>query len=280
MSTRPSTGPVPEGRYVRLASGLQLHLHDVGQGPALVWLHGSGNGACGHSNFQGNYPELARAGYRCLVPDLPGFGYSDKPLDIDYHLDVFVDAVHGLLAALGIEKATLIGNSLGGAVALAHALKYPHEVERLVLMAPGGLNDLPEYLAMPGMQAMFALYGSGQAPTPAQLKAFFQDAFVCDPACVSDALVAERVALAATQPARVIQTLKVPNLRARLGEISCPALTLWGADERMMPDSGILPLAKGLKNGRLVMVPRCGHWVMIEHRPLFNRLVLDFLQNG
>jgi 4,5:9,10-diseco-3-hydroxy-5,9,17-trioxoandrosta-1(10),2-diene-4-oate hydrolase len=275
-----SARPVPEGRYVRLASGLRLHLHDVGEGPVLVWLHGSGNGACGHSNFQGNYPEIAAAGYRCLVPDLPGFGYSDKPLDLEYHLDVFVDAVHGLLQALDVKQATLIGNSLGGAVALAHALKYPAQVERLVLMAPGGLNDLADYLAMPGMQAMFALYGSGQPPTPAQLKTFFQTAFVADPAMVSDALVAERAALAATQPPRVIQTLKVPNLTGRLSEIRCPALTLWGLNEKMMPESGILRLAKGLKNGRLVLVPNCGHWVMIEHRALFNRYVLDFLRNG
>ena len=146
--------PVPEGQYAQLANGLRLHYHDVGEGPVLVWLHGSGNGACGYSNFQGNYPQIAAAGYRCIVPDLPGFGYSDKPQDIDYHLDVFVDAVHQLLAALNIPRATLVGNSLGGAVALGHALAYPAEVTRLILMAPGGLNELPDYLAMPDMQAI------------------------------------------------------------------------------------------------------------------------------
>lgn len=263
-----------------LASGLRLHYHDQGAGPVLIWLHGSGNGACGYSNFQGNYPEIAAAGYRCLVLDLPGFGYSDKPLDVDYHLDFFIDTLHQFVAALAIPRATLIGNSLGGAVALGYALAHPAEVERLVLMAPGGLNDLPDYLAMPGMQAMFALYGAGEPVTPERLKRFFQQAFVVDPDCVTDALVAERSALAATQPARVIQTLKVPNLTARLGEIRCPALSLWGLNENMMPDSGILRLAKGLQNGRLVLVPQCGHWVMIEHRGLFNRTVLDFLRNG
>ena len=275
-----TSAPVPEAQYVRLAKGLRLHYHDVGKGPALVWLHGSGNGACGYSNFQGNYPEIAAAGYRCIVPDLPGFGYSDKPLDVDYHLDFFVEAIHQLLAALELPRATLVGNSLGGAVALGHALAHPGDVERLVLMAPGGLNDLPDYLAMPGMQAMFALYGSGEPVTSPRLKAFFQQAFVVDPSCVTDALVAERAALAATQPPRVIQTLKVPNLTERLGEIACPALTLWGLNEKMMPDSGILRLAKGLQHGRMMLVPQCGHWVMIEHRALFNRTVIDFLEHG
>lgn len=274
------TRPVPEGQYARLANGLQLHYHDVGTGPVLVWLHGSGNGACGYSNFQGNYAEIAAAGYRCIVPDLPGFGYSDKPLDIDYHLDVFIAAVHQLLAELKIERATLVGNSLGGAVALGHALAHPAEVERLILMAPGGLNELPDYLEMPGMQAMFALYGAGKPVGEAELKTFFEKAFVVNAECVTDALVAERAALAATQPPRVIQTLKVPNMTERLGEIDCPALTLWGLNEQMMPDSGILRLAKGLKHGRMVLVPQCGHWVMIEHRALFNRSVIDFLEHG
>lgn len=272
--------PVPEGRYVSLANGHRLHVLDQGQGPAVVFLHGSGNGACGYSNFKGNYPALVEAGYRCPLPDLIGFGYSDKPTDAQYTLDFFVECVVQALDAMGVQRATLVGNSLGGAVALGLALAHPVRVERLVLMAPGGLNDLPEYLAMPGMQAMFALYGSGEPITEARMKQFFIDAFVVEPAAVTDDLVRERAALMQLQNPQVMKTLQVPNLTARLGEITCPALTLWGMNERMMPDSGILKLAKGLQHGRMILVPRCGHWVMIEHPALFNRMVLDFLQRG
>ena len=86
--------------------------------------------------------------------------------------------------------------------------------------------------------------------------------------------------LARTQDPQVMKTLKVPNLSEQLGSITCPALTFWGLNEQMMPDSGILKLAKGLRHGRMVLVPQCGHWVMIEHRELFNRLMLDFLREG
>lgn len=275
-----TTQPVPEGRYVRLANGHRIHLIDEGRGPAIVFLHGSGNGACGYSNFKGNYPELVRAGYRCLVLDLIGYGYSDKPTDAQYTLDFFVECVAQSLDALDVPRATVVGNSLGGAIALGLALAQPARVERLVLMAPGGLNDLPDYLAMPGMAAMFALYNSGEPITEARMKQFFIDAFVVDPAAVTDDLVRERAALMQLQNPQVIKTLKVPNLTDRLGEIACPALTLWGLNEKMMPDSGILRLAKGLRNGRMVLVPNCGHWVMIEHRALFNRMVLDFLREG
>ena len=97
---------------------------------------------------------------------------------------------------------------------------------------------------------------------------------------LSNMLARERAALAVTQNPRVIQTLKVPNVSDRLGDIRCPTLSLWGLNEKMMPDSGIMKLAKGLKNGRMVLVPNCGHWVMIEHRELFNRTVIDFLEHG
>ena len=275
-----SPKPVPEGHYATLANGYRIHYLDEGSGDVLVLLHGSGNGACGISNFRGNIPALVAAGYRVIAPDLIGFGYSDKPTDVEYPLSFFVECVKQALDAIGVDRYTLIGNSLGGAVALGFALAHRSHVERLVLMAPGGLNDLPDYLAMPGMAAMFKLYGSGQPVTEAAMKDFFIKAFVVNPDCVTDALVHERAEMAKGQNPQAIKTIKVPNLTERLGEISCPALTLWGLNENMMPDSGILRLAKGLKHGRMVLVPQCGHWVMIEHRELFNRTVIDFLRHG
>lgn len=278
-----STGkPVPEGHYAVLANGRRVHYLDEGPrtGPVVVFLHGSGNGASGYSNFKGNYPALAAAGYRCVLPDLVGFGYSDKPADVEYPLAFFVECVAQTLDAIGVERCTLLGNSLGGAVALGFALEHPARVERLVLMAPGGLNDLPDYLAMPGMAAMFATLQSKEPLTVERMKEFFVKAFVVNPACVDDALVRERFELMKLQNPQVMKTMRVPNLTARLGEIKCPTLTLWGLNEQMMPESGILRLAKGLPDCRMVLVPNCGHWVMIEHRELFNRLVLDFLRHG
>lgn len=275
-----SAKPVPEGKYAKLPNGRTIHYLDEGSGPVVVWLHGSGNGACGHSNFKGNYPVVSRAGFRCIVPDLIGFGYSDKPADVEYPLSFFIENVKLLLDSLGVQKYTLVGNSLGGAVSLGFALAHPQNVERLILMAPGGLNDLPEYLAMPGMAAMFQLFAPGKTITEATMKEFFTRAFVVNPAVVDDGLVHERFELMKLQNPQVMKTMKVPNMTADLGKITCPALTLWGLNENMMPDSGIMKLAKGLPHGRMVLVPQCGHWVMIEHRELFNRMVLDFLKNG
>lgn len=272
--------PVPEGQYVDLPNGYRIHYLDQGSGPVVVFLHGSGSGACGHSNFKGNYPELVANGFRVILPDLIGYGYSDKPADVEYPLDFFIECVKQTLDAIGVSRYTLIGNSLGGAIAIGFALKHPDCVEKLVLMAPGGVEEQAAYFTMPGMAMMKELFLSPTPITPAAMRDLFVRAFVVDPSCVDDQLVAERWALMQTQNPQVVKTMRVPDMTARLPEIRCPALGFWGMNEQMMPESGILKLAKGIRRLRMILVPQCGHWVMIEHGALFNRMTLDFLREG
>jgi 4,5:9,10-diseco-3-hydroxy-5,9,17-trioxoandrosta-1(10),2-diene-4-oate hydrolase len=272
--------PVPEGRYVKLPNGRRVHYLEYGKGPAVVFLHGSGSGASCYSNFKGNFPALVEGGYRAILPDLLGFGYSDKPADIEYPLSLFAGCVVQLLDQIGVDRFTLVGNSLGGATALQIALDHPGRVEKLVLMAPGGVEDQPEYFKMPGMVKVRDLFMSSEPVTPARLKDLFVNAFVVNGACVDDQMVGERWQIMQLQNPQVMRAMVVPNLTARLGEIQCPTLGFWGINEQVMPETGILKLAKGIPHMRMVTVPQCGHWVMIEHRELFNRLTLDFLQNG
>ena len=272
--------PVPEAQYAKLPNGYRIHYLDIGEGPVVVFLHGSGSGACGHSNFKGNYPALVEAGYRVILPDLIGYGYSDKPADVDYPLSLFIECVKQTLDAIGVDNYTLVGNSLGGAIALGYALDHPANVDKLVLMAPGGVEDQPDYFKMPAMAFMKEVFMSPEPVTPQRLRYFMENALVYDKSMIDDQLVAERHALMLMQNPQVVKTMTVPNMSARLPEIRCPALGFWGINEKMMPETGILKLAKGMPNLRMVTVPQCGHWVMVEHRELFNRLVLDFLKNG
>lgn len=275
-----NTKPVPEGTYADLPNGYRIHYLESGQGAAVVFLHGSGSGACGYSNFKGNYPTIAAAGYRAIVPDLIGYGYSDKPDDVEYPLSFFVECVAQTLEQIGVDRYTLVGNSLGGAIAMGLALAHPERVSSLILMAPGGLNDLPDYMEMPGMAELFKVFGADEPVTEARMKDLFTNAFVVDPGCVEDQLVHERHQLMQMQNPQVIQTMQVPNLCADLHKIKCPTLALWGLDEQMMPESGIMRLARGIPDCRTVLVPRCGHWVMIEHQDYFNRACIDFLDHG
>jgi len=271
---------IPEGHYADLPNGHRIHYLDQGDGPVVVFLHGSGSGASGHSNFKGNYPVLVEQGCRVIVPDLIGYGYSDKPQDINYHLDVFVECVKQTLDAAGVNRYTLVGNSLGGAIAIKFALDYPDNVEKLVLMAPGGIENQADYFQMPGMAMMKEVFTSAEPVTRDRMKDFFIKAFVIDPSVVTDELVDERHATMQLQNPRVVQTMVVPNMEDQLGDLQCPILVFWGINENMMPETGIMKLAKKCHNVRVILVSECGHWVMLEHRDLFNRMTLDFVQHG
>lgn len=275
-------GLLPEGQYAQCANGYSMHYLDEGDLAAevVVFLHGSGPGASGHSNFKGNYPALVAAGYRCLIPDLVGYGFSDKPDDVDHPLSFFVECIKQTLDCAGVDRCTVLGNSLGGAVALGLALEYPQLVEKLVLMAPGGLSELHEYQKMPGMQKVFSVFGSGEPVTAAVMKDLFATGLMYNPQHATDELVAERMQIMQIMNGHVMATMQVPVLTERLPELECPVLGFWGLDEKMMPENGIMALARNVRHLRLILVSECGHWVMVEHEDMFNRSCIDFIQNG
>ena len=272
-------GLLPEGNYAACANGYRIHYLDEGEGEVVVFLHGSGPGASGHSNFKGNYPYLVDAGYRCIVPDHIGYGFSDKPDDRDHPLDFFVECIKQTLDVAGVTRCTIVGNSLGGAVALGLALDYPDLVEKLILMAPGGLSELHEYQQMPGMQKVFAVFGSGEPVTHEVMKDLFATGLMHNPALATDELVRERMQIMEIMNGHVMATMQVPVLVDRLAEIKCPVLGFWGMDEKMMPENGIMAMVRNIEQLRLILVNQCGHWVMVEHEGMFNRACLDFLEN-
>ncbi|RMF19215.1 MAG: alpha/beta fold hydrolase, partial [Candidatus Dadabacteria bacterium] len=132
---------VPEGKYVEIFDGYRVHYHEYGEGPAVIFVHGSGPGASGWSNFRLNAPEIAAAGFRCLVPDMLGYGYSSITETPTFTYKDLVRGIVEFAAAVGAEDYTLVGNSMGGAVAITIGLEHPERVRNLVLMAPGGLED-------------------------------------------------------------------------------------------------------------------------------------------
>ncbi|WP_422421613.1 alpha/beta fold hydrolase [Pseudomonas sp. GZD-222] len=270
--------PLPNGHYLTTPAGLRLHYLDEGSGPVVVWLHGSGPGASGFSNFKGNYPQFVEAGYRNIVLDLPGFGRSDKPEDVQYHLDFFIDNVAAVLDALDIDRCTLLGNSLGGAIALGLALRLPSRVERLILLAPGGVEEREAYFRMEGIVRMVTLFNAG--PIGLEEMRSMMRLQLFDDSILPESLLLERVAVAVTQPKNLFSTMQVPNMESRLGELQCPVLGFWGSNDNFNPVSGAQRIIDGAGNARFIVLNRCGHWVQVEHRDLFNRSCLEFLQHG
>lgn len=260
----------------KVAGGYDIVINELGDGPAVVFIHGSGPGASGISNFRRNARAFADAGFRVILPDMIGYGASTKPAGIDYTLALFTDTLKEALVAHGVTRAILVGNSLGGGVAIQMALDDPTFVERLVLMAPGCIEDLPVYFAMPGIANMRSSFGSPDFSISDQRR--LNESLVFDPVHVTDELVAERFEVARTQPKDVIARMRTPNLQPRLGELKMPILLFWGSEERFMPLTGIDYFLKQCDDVRAMTFNKVGHWVQVERADEFNRHAVTFLR--
>ncbi|MGK8506495.1 alpha/beta fold hydrolase [Nocardia asiatica] len=270
------------------AGGLTLRYHEAGSGAPLVLLHGSGPGVSGWADFGANLPALAGR-FRCLIVDQPGFGASDRPEVYERnYLRISADAVLSLLDDLDLECAHLLGNSMGGAVAALLALEHPERVDRLVLMAPGGVGV--NVLGPEPSEGITRLLEFNAEPTRERLLPWLRT-MVSNPATLTDELIDARL-VAASDPAAVAAlrdayaTFADPALAepiplwARLRGLRAETLILWGRDDRVTPVEAALLPARQIPNADLRVFARCGHWVQIERKPAFERAVTDFLTAG
>jgi 4,5:9,10-diseco-3-hydroxy-5,9,17-trioxoandrosta-1(10),2-diene-4-oate hydrolase len=263
----------------------QIHLTEIGAGPTVLMLHGGGPGAAGLSNYARNVDALAER-FNVLVPDLPGYGRSSKGV---HEADPFGDlagAMLGLLDALDIERAHVVGNSLGGACALRMALEQPSRVARLVLMGPGGVG-ISQQAPTEGLKRLLGYY-AGEGPTFEKLRRFICEDLVFDGSRIDEAVLRERFASSIDPEVTANPPLRAPKdlaafkrldflLDARLASLVNPTLVLWGTEDRVNPPSGAVALQQRLPACDVALFSRTGHWVQWERAAEFNALVAAFL---
>lgn len=267
-------------RYVE-AGGMKLHYNEAGSGEAVIMLHGGGPGAGGWSNFAKNIGPFAER-YRTILLDCPGFNKSDTILSSEPRDLVNARAVRDLMDALGIQKAHLIGNSMGGASSIRFALEFPDRIDRLILMgAAGGGQSLFQPLPLEGIKLLFKVY---MHPTMDNLKQMM-NVFIYDQKQLTEEMIQgryenmmrrpehlENFVKSASNPANVLS-----DFTPRLHEIKAKTLIVWGRDDRFVPLDHGLKFIWGIPDAHLHVFSRCGHWAQWEHADAFNRLVFDFL---
>lgn len=267
-----------EDQYLDLGNGQRLHYNDRGAGEPVIFLHGGGQGAGGWTNWKRNLDVFAAAGYRAIAPDAFGYGLSSKPDDGNFDFDTLMDCLAKLFDDLGLERVNLVGNSMGGAMAIRYAQEHTDRVNKLVVMGPGGIGPMERYLAMPAIQRLKELGQEEGGFTSDKLRRFLEY-MAYDKADVDDELVNERYEVARTQPARVFQTLSIGDLRPGLDKLkNLPTMVLWGRDDRACPVESGMEILQACDNARLIVFSQCGHWVQYERAEVFNRLCLDFLR--
>jgi 4,5:9,10-diseco-3-hydroxy-5,9,17-trioxoandrosta-1(10),2-diene-4-oate hydrolase len=263
----------------RVGGGYDIHIQEAGapDAPAVVFLHGSGPGASGASNFRQNIDAFVAAGYRVILPDLIGYGASSKPEGIDYTLQLFTDTVYEALVAHGVTRASLIGNSLGGGIALQMTLDHPEFARNLVLMAPGCVAPRESYFTMPGIAKMVSNFGGPDFDLAEQRRLVSNLLHAEAARFITDELVAERFAVARTQPKDVLVRMRTPDLSPRLHEIAQPVMVLWGLNDEFCPEAHARLFLDHCPDVRTLTFGRTGHWVQVERAAEFNAYAIDFL---
>jgi len=274
-----TTPTKPSCKTLQVCDDITISYCELGpqQGHPVLFLQGSGPGASGWLNFRYNAQAFAEGGYRVIIPDLPGFGDSDKP-DTDYTLDFFVQCVTEFADQLDVQRFALVGNSLGGAISIGLALAHPTRISHLILMGCGGLEDQMTYFqTMSGIQAMTKIPLDSPEFTPAYLKQVLQ-LIVHDPHFITDELIEERFRILETQNSSVFKRMVIPNLTDRLCDVKQPILGFWGGQDNFCPITGAEKIVRHCPNAQMITLSQCGHWAMIEHADLFNQRSLEFLE--
>jgi 2-hydroxymuconate-semialdehyde hydrolase len=263
----------PEIARSIVAAGIRTNYHDVGSGFPVLLIHGSGPGVSAWANWRLVIPELAQRS-RVIAPDMVGFGFTDRPAGQRYDMDAWIAQAIGLLDALQIEQTDLVGNSFGGALSLALAIRHPKRVRRLVLMGSVGVH----FPITPGLDAVW-----GYTPSIDNMRKLL-DIFAYDRTLVNDELARLRYeasirpgfqeAFAAMFPAprqRWVDAMASPEEAIRA--LPHETLVIHGREDQVIPLSNSITLASWIPRAQLHVFGQCGHWTQIEHTARFCRLV-------
>jgi len=269
----------------------KLHYNEAGEGHPVIMLHGMGPGATAWSNFHQNFQELSKR-YRVILLDFPGWGKSDAFVCSETSRNVAnAEAVKLLMDELGIEKAALVGNSMGGGCVLQFAASYPDRISHAVTMG-AGLFNLPNIFSpggfSEGIRTIFETYGN---PSPENFRRLVS-VMVYDSSFVTDALTQQRSEGALANKEHLTNLLKAPmgvsggpfagveEILTRLSQSQLPTLMIHGRDDRVVPMETSLRTSALIPNSRVVILNRCGHWAQVEHAAEFNSLLINFLEQS
>ncbi len=271
-------------RWVTI-DGRRVNVIELGSGPPIVFIHGlSGS----WQNWLEQVPVFARE-HRVITFDLPGFGASQMPAQ-KITISGYGRFVAALLDELGVSAAAVVGNSMGGFIGIELAIRFPERVERLVLVSAAGLSI--EYLrneralALLGVAenrlAAYSGWVASRSDTLARRPGARRLIFgivAHRPERLPGPLVAEQVR-GSGKPGFLpaLDALTDYPIRDRLGEIACPTLIVWGAEDKLVPARDADEFARLIPNSRKVVWPETGHVAMLERPAAFNALLEAFLE--
>ncbi|WP_017727758.1 alpha/beta fold hydrolase [Halalkalibacterium ligniniphilum] len=267
------------GKYIE-AGGFKTHFHEAGEGEPILLIHGSGPGVSAWANWRLVFPELSKQ-YKLYAPDVVGFGYTERPENMEYSVNVWVNHMISFIETLNLENLSIVGNSMGGALALHIANRRPDLVKKLILMGSVGIE-------FPITKELDAVWG--YEPSVENMRALIATFAYDQSAASNDDLVELRYkasiqegfqeAFSAMFPAprqRCVDALALSEDQLR--KIEIPVLLIHGREDRIIPiEKTSWKLSKILPKAELHVFSECGHWTQIEKTQPFINQVDDFLK--
>ncbi len=274
--------PTVQRDYVDV-NGMNVYYAKAGDGPPVVLLHGLG---ASHVTWQENLEELA-AHFTVYAMDIPGHGDSVKE-GVNYTIDASVAFTFGFLDAMGLSSAALVGNSMGGLIALKCALAEPERITHLVLIDTAGFGkEIASFLRLMSLPFVGELAERQSTRSTANmLKQIFAGKDIA-----TESLTAELVRTRSLPGARsaVLKTLREGvnifgmkrrhRLLSRLPDLPMPLMVVWGGRDRFFPVAHAYAAAEMLPSTRLLILPHSGHWPHMQEPDVFNAELTAFL-NG
>jgi 2-hydroxymuconate-semialdehyde hydrolase len=267
----------PELGRTIVAAGIETNCHDVGDGPPVMLLHGSGPGVTAWANWRLVITRMSLS-FRVIAPDIVGFGFTERPDGAVYDMENWVGHAIGVLDALDIEKCSIVGNSFGGALALALAVNHPARFDRIILMGATGLT----FELTPGLDAVW-----GYEPSVENMRTLVE-LFAYNSAIATDDLVRMRYEASIRPGYQESYASMFPAPRQRhidamaqseeaLRAIPHETLIVHGREDRVIPVESSIRMSALIPHAQLHVFGHCGHWTQIEQNDRFCRLVADFL---
>lgn len=276
----PDNSQIEDAGKTITVDGIETYYQDVGDGQPVIFIHGSGPGVSAWANWRLNLGPISQIS-RCIAPDMVGFGRTIAPKNYEFSMKNWVKHLHGLSRELDLGPATIVGNSFGGALAIAFAIAHPELVSRIVLMGAVGVEFELTY----GLNEVW-----GYEPSVPNMKNLL-DIFSHDKTLVNDDLASLRYEASIAPGIHESYSAMFPAPRQKwvqamtsdpseIAKITAPVLIVHGQNDRVIPVDNSHKFFELLPNSELHIFSSCGHWTQIEKRDRFNALVSGFIVNN